>query len=696
MRGDRPAETPRPEEAEIVAFRRLRRWLTGGFACANAVLVGAYLVFVWLGPRLALDETGRSMRTLALALSEQVESTIRSEAAVLVSIQREIRARGGPAALSELGWYEIFLEHLDLFSENPADKPLHALFFVDTNGLASASSVSFPTRQADASMRPYFIHHRDHPGDDLYISELSQSKITGLWVFFLTQRISGPDGSFKGVVGISLRVNRFEELFERLGLPADGSISIHRQDGAPLFRHPFSEAFIRAIPAGIPRLATMMESRSGYLEQVSPFDGRSRIIGYNVGRRYPLLAVTTVTRDWALAGWNRTLTWFTGLGAVSLGLGGVLFLFSLRHLGSLEREARLRRLSQTVDQNPNMIITTDTQGVIDYANPAFCRFTGWRPDEVIGRTPRILKSSDTPSEVHADLWRTIRAGGEWRGELLNRRKDGGEYWASVVISPVTDEAGGLRGFVGMQEDISERRRIQGRVTELVAELKESNEELERFAYVASHDLRQPLRMISSYLVLLRRRLASAFDRESEEYLNFAADGARRLDRMISDLLEFSRIGKQSAKEAVELDVVVDDALRFLGPAVSERGASVVAVGGLPVVLGDRSELARLFQNLIGNALKYCPADRVPQVELSCRDGGKEWIIAVADNGIGIEADCLDKVFGIFQRMVGRDQYEGTGIGLAICRKIAEQHGGRIWVESEVDRGSTFLVTLPKG
>ena len=690
-----PAARARSDDAEALGFRRLRRWLVAGFVSANLFLIAAYLVMVWLGPRSTVEETGRSMRTLALALSEQVEATIRSEAAILTSLQREIRARGGVSAFSETAWYEMFMAHLNLFSDDPADKPLHALFFVNADGIASASSVSNPTRQADASMRPYFVFHRDNPGEELFISEVSQSKITGLWVFFLTQRISGEDGSFQGVIGISLRIGRFEDLFDRLGLPADGTIAIHRIDGAPLYRHPFTEAFATAAPTAFPGVAAMIEKRSGYDQQVSPFDGKPRVVGYNLGRRYPILAVATVSREGALAAWSRTMSWFAGLGLAALGMGGMLFLFSLRHLGSLEREARMRRLSQTVDQNPHMIITTDPDGVIDYANPSFCRFTGFSPEEVIGRTPRILKSAETPPEVFTDLWRTIRGGHEWRGEMLNRRKDGSPYWASIVISPVMDEGSGLCGFVGMQEDISERKRIEGRVAELVAELKESNEELEHFAYVASHDLRQPLRMITSYLGLLRKKLGAVFDEEASEYFAFATSGAKRLDRMIVDLLEFSRIGKQSAMESVDLNVALADGLQNLRVAIRDCGAVVNVAENLPTVEGDRSELTRLFQNLIGNALKYCQEGRIPVVDVSCRDAGADWIISVQDNGIGIDADCLDKVFGIFQRMVSRDKYEGTGIGLAVCRKIAEHHGGRIWAESEVERGSTFLVSLPK-
>ncbi|CAA7617681.1 Phytochrome-like protein cph1 (fragment) [Magnetospirillum sp. SS-4] len=230
----------------------------------------------------------------------------------------------------------------------------------------------------------------------------------------------------------------------------------------------------------------------------------------------------------------------------------------------------------------------------------------------------------------------------------------------------------------------------------MGELRRSNEELEQFAYVASHDLRQPLRMISGYLGMLRKTLGPSLNEDALTFFGFAIDGARRLDRMIVDLLEYSRIGRASGtRDAVDLGEVIGDSLRHLEVATAEVGADVRVQSGLPVVTGDRSELTRLFQNLVGNAIKYCAPDRPPRVEITCADGGEDWVFAVRDNGIGIGPDDLQRVFGIFQRLVSREQYEGTGIGLAVCRKIAEHHGGRIWVESVLDQGSAFLVALPK-
>ena len=225
-------------------------------------------------------------------------------------------------------------------------------------------------------------------------------------------------------------------------------------------------------------------------------------------------------------------------------------------------------------------------------------------------------------------------------------------------------------------------------------LEERNRELEQFAYVASHDLQEPLRMVSSFLQLLQRRYAGQLDEKAEEYIEYAVDGARRMQRLIQDLLAFSRVGTRGqAFEPVDLEDTLAVVLRDLGPKVEEEGAAVEA-GDLPVVQGDPTQLGQLFQNLIANALKF-RTEEPPRVRIWAERAGPMWEVAVADNGIGIDPKYTDRVFQIFQRLHTRDEYEGTGIGLALCKKIVERHGGDIWFENDPDvPGTTFYFTLP--
>jgi len=241
----------------------------------------------------------------------------------------------------------------------------------------------------------------------------------------------------------------------------------------------------------------------------------------------------------------------------------------------------------------------------------------------------------------------------------------------------------------------ERAEATSRLAESNAKLGRSNAELEQFAYVASHDLRQPLRMISSYVALLERYYHDALDDQAREFIAFAVQGAKRMDRLIVDLLEYSRIGRRERPmELIPLSEILREASMNLRPATEEAGGSVTLPDNLPTISGNREELVRLFQNLIGNGLKYHAPDRPPVITLTCRADAGDWLVEVKDNGIGIEAKYFDSIFGIFQRLHTEDSYEGTGIGLAVCKKIIEHHGGSISVSSEPGQGSSFQVRLP--
>jgi signal transduction histidine kinase len=244
-----------------------------------------------------------------------------------------------------------------------------------------------------------------------------------------------------------------------------------------------------------------------------------------------------------------------------------------------------------------------------------------------------------------------------------------------------------------QRDLAEQN--AARIAQQSEELARSNTELEQFAYVASHDLREPLRMVSSFLTLLERHLGDKLDGEGREFMGYARDGAQRMDQMIMDLLQYSRVGRmETTMEQVDLADVLETARQELAPKIAEAGATLSVEGTLPTVAGYPGELARLFQNIVGNAIKYRAPDRAPQVTVRACPVDDGWQVTVADNGIGIEPQFFERIFAIFQRLHTRTQYEGSGIGLAICKKIVEHHGGRIWVESQPGAGSAFHFVLP--
>jgi signal transduction histidine kinase len=292
-----------------------------------------------------------------------------------------------------------------------------------------------------------------------------------------------------------------------------------------------------------------------------------------------------------------------------------------------------------------------------------------------------------------------------------RRIAGGDFAHSIVvrgskdIRAIAGDVENMRGRIVTELDISRSDRarlaMQTEVLDAQAvELRRSNAELEQFAYVASHDLQEPLRKVASFCQLLEQRYGSALDERGIEYIGFAVDGANRMQVLINDLLTFSRVGRLKAtRTTVDLDATLETALGNLAAAIEESNAQIVRRDGpLPQVIGDPTLVAMLWQNLIGNAVKFRREDRVPHVVIDCERGTGDhddhWMFSVTDNGIGIAPEFAEKVFVIFQRLHGRDAYTGTGIGLALCKKIVELHGGTIGIDTSNSGGSRFWFTLP--
>ena len=275
--------------------------------------------------------------------------------------------------------------------------------------------------------------------------------------------------------------------------------------------------------------------------------------------------------------------------------------------------------------------------------------------------------------------------GEPKEEEIRIDRRGEERWIEAPGRPIEDEDGSTR-MIGVARDITERKTFEQK-------LRESNERLEQFAYAASHDLQEPLRMVSSYLQLLDQRYGDELDEDAREYIDFAVDGASRMREMIDGLLEYSRVETQGDPfEPITLDTALEDVLDNLQFRIEEHDAEITSEN-LPEVKGDVSQLRQVFQNLLENAIEYS-GDAPPQIHISAERAGKQWILSVSDNGIGIDPDDQDRIFEVFQRLHSREEHDGTGIGLALCRRIVERHGGEIWIDSEPGDGTTFFFSLP--
>ncbi len=346
-------------------------------------------------------------------------------------------------------------------------------------------------------------------------------------------------------------------------------------------------------------------------------------------------------------------------------------------------EARFRAV---VEACPSGVLLVDGAGTITLANTEAARMFG--DAGLVGRAvdsllPGRSRAGHQRLREEFSAAPTARKMGIGR-EVHGVRADGAEFPLEIGLSPLHTSEGTFT--LATVIDITERKRQED-------ELRRSNAELAQFAYVASHDLQEPLRMVANYTELLGQRYRGKLDERAEKYIHYAVDGAKRMQRLVADLLAYSQVGSQGKPLVrVELQAVLDSVLRALEAVMRESGATVEVAGPLPEVLGDEGQLRQLLQNLIANAIKF-RADRPPRVRVAATRRDARWEIAVADNGIGIEAQHRERIFQMFQRLHARGEYEGSGIGLAIAKRIVERHGGRIWFDSTPGVGTTFFATL---
>jgi PAS domain S-box-containing protein len=361
-----------------------------------------------------------------------------------------------------------------------------------------------------------------------------------------------------------------------------------------------------------------------------------------------------------------------------------------KHLAQME--GRYRGLLEAA---PDAMVVVNQGGEIVLLNVQAEKQFGYSRDELVGQKVKNIIPEGFAERLVADALRSVEeALAQQIGtgiELIARRKNKTEFPIEIILSPLESAEGIL--VTAAVRDITARKKAEANLLNKMEELNRSNEELGQFAYIASHDLQEPLRMVASYTQLLSRRYKGKLDSDADEFIAFAVDGASRMQRLIQDLLAYSRVGTKG-RDLLDIssEGALQQALINLRGAIEEKGA-LVTHDPLPVVFADEMQLIQLFQNLIGNAIKY-QSPGIPKVHITAsRNGSKKWTFSVKDNGLGIDAQYFEKIFGMFQRLHKREEFAGTGIGLAICKKIVERHGGSISVESQPGQGSTFRFAL---
>ncbi|WP_053221935.1 sensor histidine kinase [Roseivirga seohaensis] len=346
-----------------------------------------------------------------------------------------------------------------------------------------------------------------------------------------------------------------------------------------------------------------------------------------------------------------------------------------------------------IDQVMSVTIASPTQKIL-YVNDMFCETSGYSRTEILEEGYRLVQTDHHPPEFYEGMGKTVSMGQVWRGEILNKSKSGKTRWSHLTIIPFRNSEGEIYQHLTFEKDISLEKKAEELNRQYVHELKNKNKELQEFSYIASHDLQEPLRTITNYSGLLSKMYKSTLDKQGVEILQFIESAATRMQTLIHDILDYSRIGKEKEKTEIDTKSIVTQVIEDLSALINETNAKI-KVGNLPTVHGAETEIRIVFQNLINNAIKFRKIDKTPSIEIGYQEEKTNHKFSIIDNGIGIAPQYKDKIFQIFQRLHKQSEYTGTGIGLAHCKKIIERHKGEIWFEPNDQQGTTFYFTIKK-
>jgi PAS domain S-box-containing protein len=357
-----------------------------------------------------------------------------------------------------------------------------------------------------------------------------------------------------------------------------------------------------------------------------------------------------------------------------------------------ESEEKYRKI---IENTKDGYFEVDLRGNFTFCNDALCKLFEYPPEELIGMNYKRCTTEETCKKAFITLNTIYKTGIEQKNfeyELIT--KNNKIRYGETTVQLRYDSKGKKVGFSGFIRDMTEKKMAEQELEKMMEELRRSNEELEQFAYVASHDLQEPLRMVASFTQLLQKRYQDKLDQDANDFINFAVDGATRMQGLINDLLIVSRVGTRGKPfKATDMNVILQDVLNNVSRSIKETNATITN-DPLQIIIADDTQMIQLFQNLISNAIKFS-GEESPRIHVSGEVKENEWVFSVSDNGIGIDSKYFDRIFIIFQRLHKKEEYGGTGIGLSVCKKIVQRHGGKIWVESELGKGSTFYFSIPR-
>lgn len=696
-----PQQPPKPAKPPT-------RWpVIFGVLLLNLLVVAVTLLHLREARSDFEDDARASVQNLSLLLERDIGGSFDKIDLALQDLV-ETHALLGRNLISGQEWTAFLLRHRERLPMLSALRATNAHGDV-IYGLDPDSPVG-----ASVADRDYFIRLRDNPQAGLVMTRPLYGRTTQTQVIALARRLATADGRFDGVIYAVIPLERFIQIFERLRLGKLGSIAFRDGDLSLIARHPAlpgnGDVGSTVVSDDFTASLAVAPNEGLYVAGTTSTDGIRRLHSYRRDVTYNFIVNVGSAED------DYLRSWYFHVGRVAaflLVFVAVSVLVVLRVLGLFK--AQFEALEQLRHSEGKFRLmfegTADALLLLDPERPAFIDCNQATVDMLrleakqdclplhpAVLSPELQPDGRTSMEKAGEMIAIALRNGSHRFEWVHCSTRRENFPVEVLLTPIQLE--GRLLILTTWRDISERKEAEQKLLAMNERLERSNNELESFAYVAAHDLREPLRNVTSFSSLLERRLGERLDGEQREFLQIIKDAAFRMDALVGDLLGLSQVGR-SETELTDVPVadVIDQALQSLQTRISESGAKITVDPMLPVLRGNRNELYQVFLNLIVNAIKYSRQGEPILIHIHCAQEAEYWHFLVRDNRIGIETGCgyEERVFKLFQRLHQRNEFGGgTGVGLAICRKAIERHGGRIWVESEgLGQGSTFHVILPK-